>query len=53
MSALICSSARPVRKQEAAETNGTLPPLARPAPTATIVCSAMPTLTMRSGKRLA
>ena len=34
------------------DTNGTLPPLARPAPTATMVCSAMPTLTSRSGQRL-
>ena len=49
-SALICSSARPVRKQEAAETNGIRPPLARPAATPTMSCSAMPTLISRSGK---
>ena len=48
---MICSIARAVRKQEAAETNGILPPLARPAATPTMSCSAIPTLISRSGKR--
>ena len=47
---MICSSARAVRKQDAAETNGMRPPLARPAATPTMSCSAMPTLISRSGK---
>ena len=41
-----------MRKQEAALTNGILPPLARPEPTPTMFCSAMPTLIVRSGHRL-
>ena len=49
VSALICSSARPVRKQDAAETNGIRPPLASPEATPTMSCSAMPTLISRSG----
>ncbi len=48
-SALICSSARAVRKQDAADTNGIRPPLARPAATPTMSCSAIPTLINRSG----
>jgi hypothetical protein len=51
-SALICSSARPVRKQAAADTKAILPPLANPAATPTMSCSAMPTLISRSGKAL-
>src|SRR5690349_8956878 len=49
MSALICSRARPVRKGEAPQTNGISPPLARPAETPTMFCSAMPTLIRRLG----
>ena len=48
-SALICSSARAVRKQDAADTNGIRPPLASPDATPTMSCSAMPTLISRSG----
>lgn len=50
-SVLICSSARPVRKQAAEQTNGIFPAFASPAPTPTRFCSAMPTLISRSGKR--
>ena len=48
-SALICSSARPVRNGDAPQTNGTYPLSASPAPTPTMSCSAMPTLISRSG----
>src|SRR6476659_6287128 len=51
-SALICSSARPVRKHDAEPTKGIFPAFASPAPTPTRFCSAMPTLTRRFGKRL-
>src|SRR5215472_3512799 len=51
-SALICSRARPVRKHDAPHTNGTRPPFASPALMPTMFCSAIPTLTRRSGKRL-
>ena len=46
---MICSSARPVRNGAAPETNGIRPPLASPAPTPTMFCSAIPTLISRSG----
>lgn len=49
MSALTCSIARAVRKQPAAETNGRRPPLASPAATPTMSCSAIPTFTVRAG----
>ena len=49
-SALICSRARPVKKGDAAQTKGMRPALANPALTPTIFCSAIPTLTSRSGK---
>src|SRR6476620_2510564 len=51
-SALICSSARPVRKHEAEQTKGIFPAFASPAPTPTRFCSAMPTFTSRCGNRL-
>src|SRR4029453_15006004 len=49
-SALICSSARAVRKHDAADTKAMRPPLTSPAATPTMSCSAMPTLINRSGK---
>lgn len=48
-SAFTCSSERPVRNGAAAHTKGMSPEEARPAPTPTMFCSAIPTLMSRSG----
>jgi len=48
-STLICSMARAERKHDAPQTKGIMPPLANPAPTPTMFCSAIPTFTKRSG----
>ena len=50
-STLTCSIERAVRKHDAPQQKGIMPPLASPALAPTMFCSAMPTLTKRSGNR--